>query len=110
MPTDRVTYHLPGNAYAMHPAAGADLVNIPDRIANPVVIQIDPMFQMSAMVVAGVVDGLEIIASQKNRKLAGINLVVFIALASDPFVVARLRDDELLDLLVEVAIEPAGHL
>ena len=93
----------------MHPAAGADLVDIPDRIPDPVMIEIDPVLQMGSMVVAGMVDRLEIITSQKDRKLAGINLVIFIAFAGDQFVVPRFRDDELLDLLVEVPIEPAGH-
>jgi len=52
---------------------------------------------------------LEIIASEKNGKFGGINPVIFIAFAGDQLVAARLRDNEFLDLFVEVAIEPAGH-
>ena len=46
----------------MHPAAGANLVDIPDRITNSVMIQIDPVLQMRSMVVAGVMNGLKKIA------------------------------------------------
>jgi hypothetical protein len=106
---DRVANDLPGNSYTMHPAAGANLVDIPDRIADSVMIEIDPVLQMGSMAVSGMVNRLEIIASEKNGQLAGIDPVIFIAFAGDQFVAARLRDNEFLDLLVEVAIQPAGH-
>jgi hypothetical protein len=76
MPADRVTNDLAGNAYPMHPAAGADLVDIPDCIPDPVMIEVNPVLQMGSMVVAGVVNGLEEIASQENGELARINLVI----------------------------------
>ncbi len=38
-----------------------------------------------------------------------INLVVLIPIASYQFVATRLRDNELLHLLMEVTIEPPGH-
>ena len=79
MATDRVAYNLPGNAYTMHPAAGSDLVDIPDRIPDPIMIEINPVLQMGSVVIAGVVNGLEEIASQKNGEFARINLVISIA-------------------------------
>jgi hypothetical protein len=46
---DRVANDLPGNSYTMHPATGANLVDIPDRIADSVMIvacspKTDPVF------------------------------------------------------------------
>jgi hypothetical protein len=72
-------------------------------------VQIAPVLQMRSMAVAGMVNGLQVIASEKNGELAGINLVILIAFTGNQFVAAWLRDDELIHLLVEVAIEPAGH-
>jgi hypothetical protein len=54
---------LSGDAYAMHPAAGANLVHLPDRIPNSVMIQIDPVFKMGSVIIAGVVNRLEETAS-----------------------------------------------
>ena len=76
MPADRVPNDLAGNAYPMHPTAGADLVDIPDPIPDPVMIEIDPVLQMGAMIVAGVVNGLEEVTAQKDGQLAGINFVI----------------------------------
>jgi len=39
----------------MHPAAGTDLVDVPDRITDSVMIEIDPVFQMRSMAVPGTV-------------------------------------------------------
>jgi len=64
----------------MHPATGANLIDIPDRITNAIMIEIDPVLQMGAMAVAGMMDRLEIVASEKNGELDGINPVIFIAL------------------------------
>ena len=61
------------------------------------------------MVVAGVMICLEEITSEKNSKFAGINPAIFIAFAGDQFVAPELRDNEFLDLFVEVTIQPAGH-
>ena len=55
MPMGIVANDLPGNSYTMHPAAGANLVDIPDHITDSVMIEIDPVFQMRSMVVAGMV-------------------------------------------------------
>ena len=63
MSMDIVTNDLPGNAYAMHPAASANLVDGPDRITDSVMIEIDPVLQMRSMAVTGMVDRLEEIAS-----------------------------------------------
>jgi len=78
MATDRIADYLTGNAYTMHPAASPNLVDIPDSITNAVMIEIDPVLQMSSMVIAGVMDPFEKITSEENSKLAGINLVVSI--------------------------------
>jgi hypothetical protein len=104
MPMDRVANDLPGNSYTMHPTAGPNVVDIPDRITDSVMIEIDPVFQMRSMAVPGMVNRLEIVASEKNGNFAGINPVIFIAFAGDQLVAARLRDDEFLDLLVEVTV------
>jgi len=37
MATDRIADDLPGNAYTMHPAAGANFVDIPNSITNAVI-------------------------------------------------------------------------
>jgi hypothetical protein len=63
----------------MHPAAGANFVDIPDSIANAVMVEINPVLQMGSMAVAGMMDRFEKITSEKNCKLARINLVVSIA-------------------------------
>ena len=67
-------------------------------------IEIDPVLQMRSMAVAGVMNRLKEIASEKNGQLAGINPVIFIAFAGDQLIAARLRDNEFIDLFVEVAI------
>ena len=90
---DRVANDLPGNTHAMHPAAGPNLVDVPDRITNAVMIEIDPMLQMCSMVIAGVMNGLEEIASEKDGKLGRINPVISIAFRRDQFVTSRLRDN-----------------
>jgi hypothetical protein len=38
MATNRIADDFPGNAQAMHPAAGANFVDIPDRITDSVMI------------------------------------------------------------------------
>jgi hypothetical protein len=77
----------------MHSAASANLVDIPDRITNAVMIEIDPVLQMRSMLVAGVMNGLEEIASEKDGKLAGINPIISIAFRRDQLVATRLRDN-----------------
>jgi hypothetical protein len=109
MPMDIVANDLSGNSYSIHPAAGANLVNTPDCITDSVMIEIDPVLQMCSMAITGVMNGLEEIASEKNGKFARINPVIFIALAGDQFVAAWLRDNKFIDLLTEVAKQPAGH-
>jgi len=99
-----VANDLPGNSYTMHPAAGANLVDTPDRITDSVMIEINPVLKMRSMVVAGVMNGLEEITSEKNGKFARINPVIFIAFAGYQFVAPGLRDNEFLDLFVEVTI------
>ena len=46
---DTVANDLPGNAYPMHPAAGPNLVDIPDRITAAVMIETDPVLQMRSV-------------------------------------------------------------
>ena len=79
MATDRIADDLPGNAYTMHPAAGANFVDIPDSITNAVMIEIDPVLQIGSLTIAGMMDRFEEVTSEKNSKLARINLVVSIA-------------------------------
>jgi hypothetical protein len=109
MPMDIVANNPPGNSYTMHPAAGANLVDIPDCITDSVMIEIYPVLQMCSMVVAGVMNSLEKITSEENSKFARINPVIFIAFAGDQFVAPGLRDNKFVNLLVEVTIQPAGH-
>ena len=109
MPMDIVANDLPGNSYSMHPTAGANLVDAPNRITDSIMIEVDPVLQMCSMAIAGVMNGLEKIASEKNGKFARINPVIFIAFAGDQFVAAWFRDNEFIDLLTEVAKQPAGH-
>jgi len=58
MPMDIVANDLLGDGYAMHPAAGANLVDIPDRVTDSVMIEIDPMLEMGSMAVAGMMNSL----------------------------------------------------
>jgi hypothetical protein len=109
MSMDIVANDFSGNAYSMHPAAGANLVDIPDSITNTVMIEIDPVLQVRSMAIAGMMNSLEEIASEKNGQFAGINPVIFIAFAGYQFVAAWFRDNEFIDLLTEVAKQPAGH-
>ena len=95
---DIVANDPPGNSYTMHPAAGANLVDIPDRITDSVMIEIDPVLQMCSMVVAGVMNGLEEITSEKNGKFAGINPVISISFRRYQLIAARLRDNECVNL------------
>ena len=81
-----VANDLPGNAYAMHSAAGSNLVDGPYCITDSVMIEVDPVLQMRSMAITGVMNSLEEIASEKNGELAGINPVIFIAFAGDQFV------------------------
>jgi hypothetical protein len=104
-----VANDLPGNAYSMHPAAGANLVDTPDRITDSVMIEIDPVLKMGSMAIAGVMNSLEEIASEKDGELDRINSVIFIAFAGDRFIAPRLRDNEFIDFLTEVAKQPACH-
>ena len=90
-------------------AAGAHLVDIPNRITDAVMIQIDPVLQMGAMAVVGMMDHFENITSEKNSEFAGINLVLPIAFGRNPFVAAGLRNNEFVHLIVKVTIQPAGH-
>jgi len=109
MPMDMVANDLPGNSYTMHSAAGANLVDTPYRVAYSVMIEIYPVLQMRSMAIAGVMNSLEEIASEKNGKLTRINPVIFITFAGDQFVAPGLRDNKFINLLVEVTIQPAGH-
>jgi hypothetical protein len=62
----------------MHPAAGANFVNISDSITDSVMIEINPVFQMGSMTVAGMMDSFKVVTSEKNSEFARINLVVSI--------------------------------
>lgn len=48
--------YLPGNAYSMHPAANANFIDTPNRIANTVVVEINPVLQMGLMTVTCMMD------------------------------------------------------
>jgi hypothetical protein len=109
MSMDMVANDIPGNAYSMHPAAGPNLVDTSDRITDSVMIEINPVLQMCSMIIAGVMNSLEEIAYEKNGKFTRINPVILIAFADDQFVAAWLRDNECVNLLMEVTIQPAGH-
>jgi hypothetical protein len=63
----------------MHPTAGANFVDISDSIANAVMVKIDPVLQMGSMTVTCMMDRFKEVTSEKNSKLAGINLVVSIS-------------------------------
>ena len=93
MATDRITNDLPGNAYTMHSATGTNLIDIPDGITNPIMVEIDPMLQMRAMTVASMMDRFEEVTPEENRELAGINLVVSIPFGRNQFVTTRLGDN-----------------
>jgi hypothetical protein len=58
-----VANNLPGDGYAVHPATGANLVYVPDRITDSVMVEIDPVLEMGSITVAGVMNRLEEIAS-----------------------------------------------
>ena len=109
MATDRIADDLPGNAYTMHPAAGANFVDIPNSITNAVMVEINPVLQMGSMTVTGMMNRFKEVTSEKNSKFAGINLVVSIAFRRDKFVTTWFVDNKFVQLLVEVAIQPAGH-
>jgi hypothetical protein len=55
--------NLPGDGYAMHPATGANLVYMPYRITDSVMVEIDPVLEMGSITVAGMMNRLEEIAS-----------------------------------------------
>jgi hypothetical protein len=63
MSMDVITNDFPGNSYAMHPAASANLVDAPYRITDSVMIEIDPVLQMGSMAIGSVMNRLEEIAS-----------------------------------------------
>jgi hypothetical protein len=93
----------------MHSAAGANLVDIPDCSTDSVMIKLDPVLQMGSMAIACVVNHFEKIASEKSGQLTCINLVILISFGRYQLVTSRLTDNELLHLLAEIAIKPAGH-
>jgi len=109
MATELVTNDPPGNADTMHSAAGANLIDSPDRITDAIMVKINPVLQMRSMTVGGMMDRFEEVAPEQNSELAGINLVVSITFGRDQFVTTRLGNNELVHLLVEVAIQPASH-
>ncbi len=63
MAMDIVTNDHPGHGNAKPSATGANRLEMPDRITNSVMIEIDPMLEMGSMVVAGMMNSLEEIAS-----------------------------------------------
>jgi hypothetical protein len=93
----------------MYSAASANLINIPNRITNPIMIEINPVLQVGAMTVAGMMDRFEKITSEENSELAGINPIVSIAFGRNQFVTTGLSDNEFVHLLMEVTIQPTGH-
>jgi uncharacterized Tic20 family protein len=90
---EMVVNDLPGNSYTMHSAASSNLVDIPDRITDAVMIEINLVLQMCSMVIAGVMNSLKEIISQKSSELIGIDLVILISFRSYQFVATRLRDN-----------------
>ena len=54
----------------MHPTAGANLIDISDHIMDPIMVEIDPVLEMGSITVAGVMDRLEEITSEKDGKFA----------------------------------------
>jgi hypothetical protein len=67
------------------------------------------VLQVRSMTVTGMMDRFEKITSEKNGKFARINPVIFIAFTGYQFVAAWLRNNKFIDLLTEVAKQPAGH-
>jgi hypothetical protein len=63
----------------MHPTAGANLVDISDRIANSVMVEINPVLQMGSMTIASMMDRFKVVTPEKNSEFAGINLVISIS-------------------------------
>ena len=104
-----IANNLPGNCHTVHSAAGADLIDISNRITDPVMVEIDPVLEMGSITVICVMNSFQELSPQKNSEFARIDLVILIPIASDPFVATGLGDNELLDLLVEVTIQPAGR-
>jgi len=62
MTMDIVAKDLPGDGYAMHPATGAYLVYVSNRITNSVMIEIDLVLEMGSRTVVGMMNSLEEIA------------------------------------------------
>ena len=93
----------------MHPTTGTNLVDIADRIPDTIMIEIDPMLQISPMVVICMMNFFKIITPEKNGQLVRIDPVILVSFVGNQFVATGLRNHELLDLLAEVPIHPAGH-
>ncbi len=62
MPMYIIANNLSGNCHTMHPATGAYLIYISDRIMNSVMIEIEPVLKICSIAVAGVMNSLDEIA------------------------------------------------
>ncbi len=54
-----VANNLPGNCHTMHPATGAYLIDVPDCITDPVMVEIDPVLEVGSIAVIGVMNSLQ---------------------------------------------------
>ena len=98
-----------GDAEAEAAGGGANAADLAGMVLDAAVIEAGPLFQFDAAVIVAVVDGPEETTTQESGELGGVNFVVGVAVGGDQVIAAGIADDELIDVVLEMAVEPAGQ-
>jgi len=105
----RLSQNLPGYLYAMHPTARPDLVHVSDSIMNAVMVQADPVLELDSAVIIAMVNFSQIATFKEQCQLGRINFVVVVTIATYKLIAPRVGHNEAVNLLPQIAVEPAGH-
>jgi hypothetical protein len=93
----------------MHSTSRSNFIDVTHGISDAVVIESDPLLLNGTVLIVTLIDGAQKTAAQELGQFGGVNLVIFITIGNDQFIVTRIAGNKQIDLAVEIAVEPAGH-
>jgi hypothetical protein len=98
-----------GDFAAIGTGLGADAIDLSGSLGDALVVEVDPLFEGDALVILAVMDSPKESTAEQLGEFGGVDGVVFVPVAGDEMVASGVRDNELVDVGIEMAIDPAGQ-
>jgi hypothetical protein len=104
-----VAYDRGGDRQAKASGTGTYAADLSGMFLYVTMVEVDPLFKFNSTVIVTVMDRAQKSAAVKSGQLGSVDSVVAVSVRGDQMIATRIADDDVVNMGLDVAVEPAGQ-